>query len=75
MPFCPKLADFSAVCIADTQGTSILQNPHLNLVILDHAQRKTLIPGNSYLITISQIQSTPDVVIPAEDDLGVEEHA
>lgn len=70
-----KLADFSAVCTQDAQGTSVLQNPHLNLIILDHAHRKTLIPGNSYLITISQIQSTPDVIIPAEDDLGAEEHA
>lgn len=72
--FAPKIADFSSVCIQDANGTSIIQNPHLNLVILDHSQRKTLIPGNSYLITISQIQSTPDVIIPAEDDLGVEEH-
>ena len=72
--FAPKVCDFSSVCIADANGTSVIQNPHLNLVILDHAQRKTLIPGNSYLITISQIQSTPDVIIPAEDDFGVEEH-
>ena len=70
-----KLADFSAVCTQDAQGTSILQNPHLNLVILDHSQRKTLTPGNSYLITISQIQSSPDVIIPSTDDHGVEEHA
>lgn len=73
--FAAKLADFSAVCTQDAQGTSVLQNPHLNLVILDHAHRKTLIPGNSYLITISQIQSTPDVTILVTDDHGVEEHA
>ena len=70
--FTPKICDFASVCVADAQGTTILQNPHQGLVILDQSARKTLIPGNSYLVTISQIQSTPDIVI--EQDIGVEEH-
>ena len=70
-----KIADFASVCIQDAQGTTLIQNPHLNLVILDHSHKKTLTPGQSYLVTISQIQSTPDVVIePTPEGDNLEEH-
>ena len=69
--FIPKISEFSSVAIADANGTRIVQNPHLNLVILDHGQ-KTFVPGASYLIIIHQLQSTPDLVI--DDNCNSEEH-
>ena len=69
--FAPKIAEFSSVAIADANGTRIIQNPYANLVILDHGQ-KTFIPGLSYLITIHQLQSTPDLVV--DDNCSSEEH-
>lgn len=69
--FAPKIAEFSGVAIQDANGTRIVQNPYANLVILDHGQ-KTFTPGSSYLITIHQLQSTPDLVIDGNCDS--EEH-
>ena len=70
-----KITDFASVCIQDAQGTTLIQNPHLSLVILDHSHKKTLTPGQNYLVTISQIQSTPNVVIePTLEGDNSEEH-
>lgn len=69
--FAPKISEFSSVAVQDGNGSRILQNPHLNLIILDHGQ-KTLQPGYSYLVTIHQIQSTPDLVVDGNCDS--EEH-
>ena len=69
--FAPKVSEFSSVAVADANGTRIVQNPHLNLVIFDHGQ-KTFTPGASYLITIHQLQSTPDLVV--DDNCDSEEH-
>ena len=69
--FAPKISEFASIAIQDANGTRIVQNPHANLVILDHGQ-KTLLPGYSYLVTIHKLQSTPDLVI--DDNCNSEEH-
>ena len=72
MPFAPRICDFSSVAIANADGSTIIQNPHLGLVLISHS--KLLTPGASYLITISQLQASPDVVIDPAGDPS-EEHS
>lgn len=68
-----KIHEFAGVAIQDQFGNTTVNNPHLGMHLSD-VSHKTLKPGTSYLVTISVIQSTPDVVIQTEGD-STEEHS
>lgn len=68
-----KINEFAGVAIQDQFGNTSINNPHLGIHLSD-VGRKTLKPGTSYLVTISLVQSTPDVVVQTEGD-SAEEHS
>lgn len=68
-----KINEFAGVAIQDQFGNTSVNNPHLGIHLSD-VGHKTLKPGTNYLVTISIVQSTPDVVVQTEGD-STEEHS
>lgn len=68
-----KINEFAGVAIQDQLGNTSVTNPFAGVHLSD-VGHKTLKLGTSYLVTISVIQSTPDVVIQTEGD-PTEEHS
>ena len=68
-----KINEFAGVAIQDQFGNTSVNNPYLGIHLSD-VSHKTLKPGTSYLVTISVVQSTPDVVVQTEGD-STEEHS
>lgn len=68
-----KINEFAGVAIQDQFGNTTVTNPFVGIHLSD-VGHKTLKPGTSYLVTISVVQSTPDVVVQTEGD-STEEHS
>ena len=68
-----KINEFAGVAIQDQSGNTIINNPYSGIHLVD-VGHKTLKPGTNYLVTISVVQSTPDVVVQTEGD-STEEHS
>lgn len=68
-----KIHEFAGVAIQDQFGNTSVNNPFAGVHLSD-VSHKTLKPGTSYLVTVSIVQSTPDVVVQTEGD-STEEHS
>ena len=67
-----KINEFAGVAIQDQFGNTTVTNPFAGIHLSD-VGNKTLKSGTSYLVTISIVQSTPDIVVQTEGD-PTEEH-
>ena len=67
-----KINEFAGTTAQDQFGNTTINNPHLGIHLSD-VKHKTLKPGTSYLVTISLVRSTPDIVVQTEGD-STEEH-
>ena len=66
-----KINEFAGTAVQDQQNVISINNG-TGTFLIDYTG-ETLKPGTSYLVTISLVQSTPDIVVQTEGD-PTEEH-